>query len=255
MTTHPGSPLAQKNALVTGAARRVGATIAKKLAKSGYRVACHVRRHGPDADALLSEIQATGGIAELFEGDLTDATARADLMQRVRERFGTLDLLVNNAAVFKSDSFDDFSEIALDAHLSINLKAPIDLARHFSHMASANDPSIINIVDHRVIKLTPQHFTYTLSKAALNTATQTMAQALAPRIRVNAIGPGYFRTAMTEVFYQDPAWQAAMLGRIPQKRFGDLEDLAGAVQFLASDASAYMTGQCLYVDGGFLASI
>ena len=244
MTTHSSSPLAQKSALVTGAARRVGATIAKKLTASGYRVACHVRHPGPDADALLSEIQAAGGKAALFEADLTDAAARADLMQRVKERFGTLDLLVNNAAAFKSDSFDDFSEDALDSHLAINLKAPIDLARYFSRMASANDPSIINIVDHRVLKLTPQHFTYTLSKAALHTATQTMAQALAPRIRVNAIGPG-------PTLPNQHDGQAGFLhesGGVPLQHAVDAEDIANAVLYLASARS--VTGALLPVDAG-----
>lgn len=244
MTLHSGSPLAQKSALVTGAARRVGATIAKRLAASGYRVACHVRRLGPEASVLLSEIQAAEGIAELFEGDLTDATARAALMQRVEERFGALDLLVNNAAAFKSDTFDDFSEDALDAHLAINLKAPIDLARHFSRMASTSDPSIINVIDHRVLKLTPQHFTYTLSKAALHTATQTMAQALAPKIRVNAIGPGPTLPNLHE-------GQAGFLHEaagVPLQHAVDAEDIAQAVLYLASARS--VTGVLLPVDAG-----
>ncbi|NBU13745.1 MAG: SDR family oxidoreductase [Alphaproteobacteria bacterium] len=244
MTVHSGSPSPQKCALVTGAARRVGAAITKKLAASGYHVACHVRQPGPDADALIAEIQAAGGVAAFFEADLTDAQSRSDLMKRVGERFGRLDLLVNNAAVFKSDSFDDFSENALDAHLAINLKAPIDLARHFSQMASANDPSIINIVDHRVLKLTPQHFTYTLSKAALHTATQTMAQALAPRIRVNAIGPGPTLPNQHE-------GQAGFLHEaagVPLQHSVDAEDIAQAVLYLASARS--VTGVLLPVDAG-----
>lgn len=244
MTVHSGSPSPQKCALVTGAARRVGAAITKKLAASGYHVACHVRQPGPDADALIAEIQAAGGVAAFFEADLTDAQSRSDLMKRVGERFGRLDLLVNNAAVFKSDSFDDFSENALDAHLAINLKAPIDLARHFSQMASANDPSIVNIVDHRVLKLTPQHFTYTLSKAALHTATQTMAQALAPRIRVNAIGPGPTLPNQHE-------GQAGFLHEaagVPLQHAVDAEDIAHAVLYLAAARS--VTGVLLPVDAG-----
>ena len=244
MTLHSGSPSPQKSALVTGAARRVGATIVKKLAASGYRVACHVRRLGSDSDALKSEIETTGGVVEFFAADLTDEKARADLMQRIEEHFGTLDLLVNNAAAFKSDSFDDFSEDALDAHLAINLKAPIDLARHFSRMTSAHDPSIINIVDHRVLKLTPQHFTYTLSKAALHTATQTMAQALAPRIRVNAIGPG-------PTLPNQHDGQAGFLHEaagVPLHHAVDAEDIANAVLYLASARS--VTGVFLPVDAG-----
>jgi NAD(P)-dependent dehydrogenase (short-subunit alcohol dehydrogenase family) len=244
MTVHSGSPSPQKSALVTGAARRVGATIAKKLAASGYRVACHVRRLGPDTDALLSEIQAAGGVAEFFAADLTDAKARAELMQGVGERFGTLDLLVNNAATFKSDSFDDFTEDTLNAHLAINLKAPIDLARHFSRMASENDPSIINIVDHRVLKLTPQHFTYTLSKATLHTATQTMAQALAPHIRVNAIGPG--PTLPNQ--HDGHAGFLHESGGVPLQHAVDAEDIANAVLYLASARS--VTGALLPVDAG-----
>ncbi len=244
MTMPAMSSPPQKSALVTGAARRVGASIAKALAASGYHVACHVRQSGPDTGTLLSEIRAAGGNAEIFEGDLTDVAARATLMTRVAEQFGALDLLVNNAAAFTSDSFEDFSEATLDAHLDINLKAPIDLARHFSRMASTNDPSIINIVDHRVLKLTPQHFTYTLSKAALHTATQTMAQALAPKIRVNAIGPG---PTLPNVHDGKAGFLHEAAG-VPLQHAVDAEDIAKAVLYLASARS--VTGMLLPVDAG-----
>jgi len=234
----------QKTALVTGASRRVGAMIAKTLATAGYHVICHVRHRSAEADQLVDELTKAGYRASLSEADLGDASSRSMMMAQIGERHGALDLLVNNAGAFSSDRFDDYSEATLDLHFAINLKAPIDLARHFARIASSHDPSIVNIVDHRVIKLTPQHFTYTLSKAALHAATQTMAQALAPKIRVNALGPG---PTLPNPHDGETGFRHEAAG-VPLKHGVDAKDLAEAVLYLASARS--VTGILLPVDSG-----
>ena len=244
MTEPIPSSSARKTALVTGASRRVGAMIATTLATSGYRVICHMRQRSLEADQLVAKIASAGGAAHIVEADLVDVSARQNMMREIHEGFGVLDLLVNNAAVFSSDRFEDYSESSLDMHLAINLKAPIDLARQFSRMASNNDPSIVNIVDHRVLKLTPQHFTYTLSKAALHAATQTMAQALAPKIRVNAIGPG---PTLPNPHDGESGFRHEVAG-VPLNHAVDAKDIADAVLYLASAQS--VTGILLPVDAG-----
>ena len=148
-------------------------------------------------------------------------------MAEIDERFGALDLLVNNAAAFSSDRFEDYSESTLDMHLTINLKAPLDLARHFSRLASPHDPSIVNIVDHRVLKLTPQHFTYTL-----------------PKIRVNAIGPG---PTLPNQYDGEGGFRHEVAG-VPLSHAVDAQDIADAVLYLASARS--VTGILLPVDSG-----
>lgn len=233
-----------KTALVTGASRRVGAMIAKKLANAGYQVICHVRQRSSEMDRLVDGIIGEGGVAHSVAADLQEMSARAELMAEIGERFGVLDLLVNNAAAFSSDRFEDYSESTLDMHLTINLKAPLDLARHFSRLASPHDPSIVNIVDHRVLKLTPQHFTYTLSKVALHAATQTMAQALAPKIRVNAIGPG---PTLPNQYDGEGGFRHEVAG-VPLSHAVDAQDIADAVLYLASARS--VTGILLPVDSG-----
>ena len=165
-------------------------------------------------------------------------------MAQIGERHGALDLLVNNASVFSTDRFDNFDMADLDEHLEINLKAPLDLARHFSRCASDRHPSIINIIDHRVLKLTPQHFTYTLSKVALHAATQTMAQALAPKIRVNAIGPG---PTLPNQYDGEGGFRHEVAG-VPLSHAVDAQDIADAVLYLASARS--VTGILLPVDSG-----
>ena len=243
--TEPLHPVPRaKTALVTGAARRVGAALVRRLAAEGYRVALHARAPDEAADALVAEIREGGGDAIVLYADLADPAARPTLIAQAAEALGPLALLVNNAASFVSDSFETFDDATFDAHLAVNLKAPIDLARHFALHAADDDPSIINIIDHRVLKLTPQHFTYTLSKAALHAATITMAQALAPRIRVNAIGPG---PVFPNINDGDRGFMKEVSG-VPLHRAVAPEEIAAAMLYLASARS--VTGTLLPVDAG-----
>jgi NAD(P)-dependent dehydrogenase (short-subunit alcohol dehydrogenase family) len=234
-----------KTALVTGGARRIGATIATRLAQADYRVVIHAHRHADDANRLVDQIVADGGSARCITADLTDRRARAGLIERAGSLFGPLSLLINNASVFMSDRFDDFDEASWAANFEINLRAPIELARLFANQAPKGvNASIVNLIDHRVFKLTPQHFSYTLSKAALYTATQTMAQALAPRIRVNAIGPG---PTFANPKDGDVGLTREISG-VPLGRAVAADDIADAVLYLAQAKS--VTGQMIAVDSG-----
>ena len=243
--TVPHDPVERpKTALVTGAARRVGAVLARRLAAAGYRVALHARGEDEAVLALVAALQAQGSEVVALYADLAEPAARQDLIVRAARALGPLDLLVNNAASFVSDTFETFDEASFDTHLAINLKAPVDLARHFANHSSTDDPSIVNIIDHRVLKLTPQHFTYTLSKAALHAATTTMAQALAPRIRVNAIGPGPVYPNPKD---GDRGFSQEVSG-VPLHHAVSADEIAAAVLYLASARS--VTGTLLPVDSG-----
>lgn len=232
-------------ALVTGGARRIGAAIALRLANAGYRVVIHAHRHSDDAVRLAQRITDKGGHAHAIVADLMEPDARLELISKAKAIFGPLSLLVNNASVFISDRFEDFDDAGWAANFDINLKAPIVLARAFSEQVSEDaNASIVNLIDHRVLKLTPQHFSYTLSKAALHTATLTMAQALAPSIRVNAIGPG--------PTFANPKDGEAGLSReisgVPLRRAVAADDIADAVLYLAQAKS--VTGQMIAIDSG-----
>jgi NAD(P)-dependent dehydrogenase (short-subunit alcohol dehydrogenase family) len=232
-------------ALVTGGARRIGRAIVERLAAEGYAVAIHCHRSDHEAHALRRALQAQGARAEVVEADLGDAATLAGLVRRARAALGTLTLLVNNASVFEPDDIGSLDEALWERHFRINLRAPVFLARDFAdQVPEGGEGAIVNVIDQRVWNPTPQFFSYTLSKSALFTATQTLAQALAPGIRVNAVGPGP-TLASRRQGQDDFARQGASvpLGHGPRP-----EEIADAVLFLAKAGS--VTGQMLAVDGG-----
>ncbi|WP_134496327.1 SDR family oxidoreductase [Microvirga pakistanensis] len=235
-----------KAALVTGGAKRIGRSIVERLARECYGVAIHCRRSTDVAEEMVSRIEAAGGRAAVVRGDLADASAVDRLVGDAAAALGhPLTLLVNNASEFEPDEVETLSQDRWDRHFAVNLRAPAFLARDFSRqLPSDREGSIVNIVDQRVWKVTPQFFSYTLTKAALFTATQTMAQALAPRIRVNAIGPGptLANERQGEEDFGKQA-RAVLLGR-----GGTPEEIAEAVVYLAGARS--VTGQMIAVDGG-----
>jgi NAD(P)-dependent dehydrogenase (short-subunit alcohol dehydrogenase family) len=232
-------------ALVTGGARRIGRAIALRLAQEGYGVAVHCRRSRDEAEEVRALIEREGAAAAVVEADLADRNAVAALVERTKAALGPLTLLVNNASVFEPDEVHSLDPELWDRHLAVNLRAPAFLARDFARqLPDGHDGAIVNIIDQRVWKLNPQFFSYTLSKAALLTATRTMAQALAPRIRVNAVGPGPTLTSSRQS-EEDFARQGEAL---PLRQHPTPEDIADAVVFLAQARS--VTGQMLAVDGG-----
>jgi NAD(P)-dependent dehydrogenase (short-subunit alcohol dehydrogenase family) len=235
----------RRAALVTGAAKRIGRAIALRLADEGYAVAVHCRRSRADAQEVQAAIERSGGRAAIVQADLADIAAVERLVDEASAALGPLTLLVNNASLFEPDGIESIAPELWDRHFAVNLRAPAFLTRDFARQVpEGEDGAVVNIVDQRVWKLNPQFFSYTLTKAALFTATQTMAQALAPRVRVNAVGTGPTLTSSRQS-EQDFARQGEAL---PLRRHPQPEEIADAVVFLARAKS--VTGQMLAVDGG-----
>jgi NAD(P)-dependent dehydrogenase (short-subunit alcohol dehydrogenase family) len=238
-------PQAAKTALVTGGARRLGRAIVLDLARHGFAVAIHCNGSRAAADELAGNIAENGGRAHVLEADLGDANAAAEVVGHAREALGPLGLVVNNASVFENDTVTDFDETVWDRHFAVHLKAPAVIARSFAKsLAPDASGMIVNLIDQRVWRLTPRFFSYTLSKAALWTATQTMAQALAPRIRVNAIGPG--PTLANE--RQNPEDFARQQAALILRRGPALEEFGATIRYLWETPS--ITGQMIALDGG-----
>jgi NAD(P)-dependent dehydrogenase (short-subunit alcohol dehydrogenase family) len=235
----------QQVGLVTGGGRRIGRHIVERLSRDGYAVAIHCNRSTGEAEEMARRIRSDGGRAAVVQADLADPAAVAALIGDAARALGPLTLLVNNASEFESDEIESLSEARWDRHFAINLRAPAFLARDFARqLPSGSEGCIINIVDQRVWKPTPQFFSYTLTKAALFTATKTMAQALAPRIRVNAVGPGPTLANERQADEDFARQSKAVLlqhGSAP-------DDVADAVLYLAKARS--VTGQMIAVDGG-----
>ncbi|MDJ1159282.1 SDR family oxidoreductase [Chelatococcus sp. SYSU_G07232] len=232
-------------ALITGGARRIGRAIVERLAAEGYAVAIHCRRSRGEAERLMGEIVARGGRAAVVQADLADAAAVAGIMPAARAALGPVTLVVNNASIFEPDEVATLDAALWDRQFAVNLRAPALLARDLANgLPDGAAGAVINILDQRVWKLTPQFLSYTLTKAALHTATKTMAQALAPRIRVNAVAPGPTLSSAR----QDPADFARQSAAMPLGHGASPEEVAEAVLFLARAAS--ITGQTIAVDGG-----
>ena len=232
-----------KTALVTGGAKRVGRSICLGLAASGYSVVIHHNRSENDAQTLVDEIQSMGGKASAVSGDLTSSHNIAALFQNAVSEFGPIDLLINNASVFEEDSYHAFDEDVWDRHFNLHVKAPSLLAAEFVKQ-NLSDGLIINMIDERVWKLTPNFTSYTLSKTALWNATRTMAQAFAPNVRVNAIGPGPTLPSdrQTEADF-DAQVKTLLLQRAPE-----LAEFTETILFLVKARS--VTGQMIALDGG-----
>jgi len=232
-------------ALVTGGARRIGRAIVERLAGAGYAVAIHHGDSHEEADALLETLEAGGAKACLLTADLVDPAAVAGLIPAAEAALGPVTLLVNNAASFVADDVRSLDIAAWDRQFSINLRAPSQLIGIMAERLPADAKgAVVNIVDQRVWKLTPQYYSYTLTKSALLTATRTLAQALAPRIRVNAVGPGpTFPNSYDGIDRLDQEAAGTLLGhRVPSG------DIAEAVLYLARASS--VTGQMIAVDAG-----
>jgi NAD(P)-dependent dehydrogenase (short-subunit alcohol dehydrogenase family) len=238
-------PTAPGVALVTGGARRIGKAIAQDLAAHGFAVAIHANTSFPDAQALAASINGSGGKAAAFLADLADADAAGDLIAAAQAALGPVTLLVHNASVFEDDTVLDFDWDGWDRHFALHVKAPVLLARRFAEaLPPDREGLIVNVIDQRVWRLTPRYFSYTLSKSTLWTATQTMAQALAPRIRVNAIGPG----PTLKNVRQDDADFEAQVQSLLLERGPALAEFGAAIRFLWQARS--VTGQMIALDGG-----
>lgn len=236
----------EKRALITGAGRRLGQALATHLAKRGFQIAIHYRSSKDGAQETLRRVREAGGDGVLVQADLLDEAELAGLVTKAANALGgSLDLLVNNASAFEDDDLASHTRNGWDLHMGVNLRAPVALSQAFAAQVDANSKAlIVNLVDQRVWKLNPTFFSYTLSKSALWSATKTMAQALAPNIRVNGIGPGptLQNERQSEADFQQQV-DATLTGEGSSP-----EEIAKALNYFI-DAEA-VTGQMLAVDGG-----
>ncbi|MCS3744137.1 SDR family NAD(P)-dependent oxidoreductase [Rhizobium sp. BK661] len=244
-------------AVVTGASRGLGQWIALSLAQAGASL-CVTARDETSLDETKQKIEALGRTCLTSAQDVTDVSSIDETLNRFDTIASGIDILVNNAGCEQVAPSLDVDEAIWDKIIGTNLKGAFfwsqAAARRMSSRATGG--SIINLCSLTSYVGIPTAVPYGSSKSGLLGMTRALSAEWAPLgIRVNAIAPGYFRTAMTEGFYQDGNWSERMLDKIPQKRFGEPSDIGGAVVFLASEASAYVTGQCIAIDGGFLASI
>ncbi|MGO9991202.1 MAG: SDR family NAD(P)-dependent oxidoreductase [Steroidobacteraceae bacterium] len=250
----PNFSLDGKVAVITGASRGIGSAVAAALAQSGAAVALL----GRDARALAATadtLAAAGCRAQYFCADVADVVSIEAVFERVERSLDHIDILINNAGIEQVCASLDVTEALWDRIVGTNLKGAFFAAQAAGRRMPSGG-SIVNICSLTSEVGIAGAAPYGASKSGLAGLTRALATEWAARgIRVNGIGPGYFRTALTESFYRNEQWQRTMLPKIPLQRFGRLEDLGGAAVFLCSDAAAYITGQVLYIDGGLLAAL
>lgn len=239
-----------KTALVTGAAKRIGRAIATTLARAGYDIAVHYGTSREDAAAVAAELQTFGVRAVPVQADLGDVSQAARLVAEARKALGPLSVLVNNASVFADDRVATVTAESWHTHIDTNLLAPILLAQAFAAqddlpgISDKNGASIINLIDQRVLKPSPVFFSYGLSKAGLWHATRILAQDLAPRIRVNAVGPG---PTLKSIHQTQADFDREARATLLQKPTSP-EEVAATVLYLLNAPS--VTGQMICVDSG-----
>ena len=238
-------PPVPRAALVTGGGRRIGRALSVALAQEGYAVAIHHHDSKNEAEALAIEITRAGGKAVTLAADLSDESAVAELLPRAMSVLGPIGCLVNNASIFENDTVATATRDSWERHLAVNLRAPFVLMQSFArHLPEKAGGVIVNLLDERVWNLTPSFISYSLSKAGLWTLTQTMALALAPRIRVNGIGPGPTLPSprQSEQQFLDRC------RKMPLRRGTSPNEIAAALRFIL--AAPAMTGQMIALDGG-----
>jgi len=233
-----------KTALVTGGAKRIGAAISKDLAKNGFNVFFQYISSEQEALELAVELQSHGVKAVAYEANLMETGSAKRMFAEARNAIGPIDLLVNNASIFEPDTVEDIDEALWDAHFALHLKTPSLLAGEVAKQEDIAEALVVNMIDQRVLRLNPLFYSYTLSKSALWTATRTMAQGIAPKVRVNAIGPG---PTLVNARQEDEDFQKQVDGLI-MKRGPELDDFGRTIRFLYDTPS--ITGQIFALDGG-----
>jgi NAD(P)-dependent dehydrogenase (short-subunit alcohol dehydrogenase family) len=234
-----------KSALVTGSARRIGRRLALDLAADGWDMAVHCNASLAEAEEVAAAIRALGRRVTIVRGDLSRDDVPDRLIAEASAALGGLTCLINNASLFEPDEVGSITRQSWAEHIDTNLRAPIFLSQAFARqLPDGEEGNIISIIDQRVWKLNPKFFSYTTSKSGLWTATRTLAQALAPRIRVNAIGPGpALPSARMDQAEFDKQAALTLLGRGTSP-----EEISAAAKFILSQPS--LTGQMIALDGG-----
>jgi len=239
------APPVPKAALVTGGGQRIGRACCLALAKAGCAVAVHYHRSREEAETTAATIRDAGGKAVALAADLANEKEVKALLPRAAAALGPVGVLVNNASIFEGDTIDSATRDSWDAHMAVNLRAPFVLIQEFArHLPPQAGGNIINLLDERVWNLTPYFVSYTLTKAGLWTLTQTMALALAPRIRVNGIGPGPTLPSPRQSHEQFVEQCRSM----PLRRGTAPDEVAAAMRFILGAPA--MTGQMIALDGG-----
>ena len=235
----------KKNLLITGGATRIGKEIALHFSKKGWNIAIHYFKSSSKAKNLKKIVEENLGKVALIKADLKNAKQVEKIISKAKKKLGTIDCLVNNAALFEKDDILNFTNNSWNDHLNINLLAPIILTKQFAKQASKkNISNIINIIDQRVFKLTPIFMSYTLSKSALYTFTKTMAMRLGPNIKVNGIAPGpTIKSKRQSTQHFNKQAKSTLL-----KKSVEPKDICDTVEFLLNNNS--ITGQVIAVDSG-----
>ena len=245
--------MSERTALVTGGARRIGAAIVAGLHRDGYRVIVHCNRSRVAAEKLTATLtDRRAGSCIWISADLSDCAAIHELAEQALQAYGRIDLLINNASAFIQGPIQAGAAAAIDSAqlrsvLGTNLIAPLLLAQHLATELSARRGAVINISDRPPPRTRRLYPAYCAAKGGLDALTRSLAQSLAPEVRVNGIAPGAIQ--WPEDASVDEALRSALLADVPLGRQGALEDIVAAVRFLAAGA-AYVTGQTLPVDGG-----
>lgn len=242
-----------KVALVTGASRGIGKGIARAMAEAGADVVVTAR-----AEKLLGEVQhelcALGSNASYVKADITNISEVQDMLQEVIRTYGKIDILVNSAGTNIGNKVLEVSEEEWDTIMEVNLKGVFFCCKEAArYMLKQGGGKIINITSNASVEGFPGISVYCASKGGLTQLTKAMALEWAPFINVNAVGPGYIRTEMTAHYFANKEKSKKIFSRTPQQRVGEPADVAGVAVFLASSAADYITGESIYVDGGWLA--
>ena len=233
----------RKTVLITGASKRIGNAMAINLAKKGYNIAIHYNKSKRDAELLKSKVEKFGVSSEIFRLNLQNISDLNIWFKKIVSFFNGVDVLINNASVFEYDSLKLSSNESFDKHINVNLKAPFFLSKFFVENLK-NKGNIINILDQRVLNITPYFTSYTISKSGLYTLTKSLALSLAPKVRVNAIGPG--PTLKSD--RQSELQFRQQINRTPLKKQVNLDEINSAINFLISSDS--VTGQIILLDSG-----
>jgi NAD(P)-dependent dehydrogenase (short-subunit alcohol dehydrogenase family) len=232
-------------ALVTGGARRIGRAIVEDLGAHGWAVAIHCNQSREDADGLAAAIRQKGGRAAVVTGDFADEGTPAHVVADAVAALGPLTLLVNNASIFEHDAVGGLDRALWDRQMAINLAAPMFLAEAFARqLPEGIEGNIVNLLDQSIWRPTPANFSYQISKAALAAATERLAQALAPRIRVNGIAPGPVLPSV----YQTEDGYRRLVEATPLRRAPVLTEFGRTIRYIVETRS--ITGQVIALDGG-----
>lgn len=234
----------RKKVLITGASKRIGKSIALNLAKHGYDIAIHYNKSKTSAINLVEELNSLKVRSSIFKLDLMKIDKIEEWFDEINKVFGTVNVLINNASVFEYDSLKSSSLSSLNKHLDINLKAPFLLSKFFVKNLKSQKGNIINILDQRVLNISPYFTSYTISKSALHTLTKSLALSLAPKIRVNAVAPG---PTLRSIRQNEKEFKE-QIKRTPLQKQVSLNEINNAINFLLNNKS--VTGQTIMVDSG-----